>query len=71
MDDNVHMQNTMQFVNELQKNNKQFDLMVYPTAAPRRYKPVTGQAYVRDDDEFYFEEFVRKAKPVRRRGGVF
>ena len=32
MDDNVHMQNTMQFVYELQKADKQFDLMVYPTA---------------------------------------
>ena len=31
MDDNVHMQNTMQLVYELQKANKQFDLMVYPT----------------------------------------
>ncbi|MFL6467440.1 MAG: S9 family peptidase [Pyrinomonadaceae bacterium] len=31
MDDNVHMQNTIQFANELQKYNKQFQLMVYPT----------------------------------------
>lgn len=31
MDDNVHMQNTMQIVNELQKHGKQFDLMLYPT----------------------------------------
>ena len=31
MDDNVHMQNTIKLVNELQKNNKQFELMVYPT----------------------------------------
>lgn len=31
MDDNVHMQNTTQFVYELQKANKQFDLMLYPT----------------------------------------
>ncbi|MBA3357535.1 MAG: S9 family peptidase [Pyrinomonadaceae bacterium] len=30
MDDNVHMQNTMQFVYELQKAGKQFELMVYP-----------------------------------------
>lgn len=30
MDDNVHISNTMQFVHELQKANKQFDLMVYP-----------------------------------------
>jgi dipeptidyl-peptidase-4 len=31
MDDNVHMQNTVKLMNELQKNNKQFDLMLYPT----------------------------------------
>ena len=30
MDDNVHMQNTIQLVYELQKAGKQFDLMVYP-----------------------------------------
>jgi dipeptidyl-peptidase-4 len=30
MDDNVHMQNTVQFVYELQKAGKQFDLMIYP-----------------------------------------
>jgi len=31
MDDNVHLQNTTQLVYELQKADKQFDLMVYPT----------------------------------------
>jgi len=31
MDDNVHMQNTMQLAFELQKQTKQFDMMVYPT----------------------------------------
>ena len=31
MDDNVHMQNTMQLAYELQKADKQFDLMIYPT----------------------------------------
>ena len=30
MDDNVHLQNTLQFVYELQKAGKQFDLMLYP-----------------------------------------
>ena len=30
IDDNVHMQNTIQFVYELEKAGKQFDLMVYP-----------------------------------------
>ncbi len=31
MDNNVHMQNTTQLAYELQKADKQFDLMVYPT----------------------------------------
>ncbi len=31
MDNNVHMQNTMQLAYELQKAGKQFDLMIYPT----------------------------------------
>ena len=30
LDDNVHQQNTTQLVNELQKHNKQFELMLYP-----------------------------------------
>lgn len=30
IDDNVHMQNTMQFIFELQKAGKQFELMLYP-----------------------------------------
>jgi dipeptidyl-peptidase-4 len=29
-DDNVHYQNTMEFVNALVKSNKKFDLMIYP-----------------------------------------
>ncbi len=29
-DDNVHFQNTLQMINELQKNLKLFDLMIYP-----------------------------------------
>ena len=32
IDDNVHMQNTTQLVYALQKADKQFDLMIYPTA---------------------------------------
>lgn len=30
IDDNVHMQNTIQFIYELQKGGKQFELMLYP-----------------------------------------
>ncbi|MBV9242007.1 MAG: prolyl oligopeptidase family serine peptidase, partial [Acidobacteria bacterium] len=32
IDNNVHLQNTIQLSYELQKANKQFELMVYPTA---------------------------------------
>lgn len=32
MDDNVHMQNSVQLIYELQKAGKEFDLMVYPRA---------------------------------------
>jgi dipeptidyl aminopeptidase/acylaminoacyl peptidase len=32
MDDNVHMQNTMQFIHALQKAQKDFELMIYPGA---------------------------------------
>jgi dipeptidyl-peptidase-4 len=31
IDDNVHMQNMTQFAYELQKHNKQFEMMIYPT----------------------------------------
>jgi len=30
IDDNVHVANTLQFIYELQKADKQFDLMLYP-----------------------------------------
>lgn len=32
MDDNVHVQNSMQFIDALQKANKDFELMIYPNA---------------------------------------
>jgi dipeptidyl aminopeptidase/acylaminoacyl peptidase len=32
MDDNVHVQNTLQLVDELQKAEKEFEVMIYPRA---------------------------------------
>lgn len=32
MDDNVHVQNTLQLIDELQKANKDFEVMIYPRA---------------------------------------
>ena len=35
MDENVHMQNTLQFAYELQKAGKSFDMMIYPRSRHR------------------------------------
>ena len=35
MDENVHMQNTLQFANELQRAGKSFDMMIYPKSRHR------------------------------------
>jgi dipeptidyl aminopeptidase/acylaminoacyl peptidase len=43
MDDNVHVQNTVQFVDELQKANKPFEMMFYP----RSRHGIFGQHYNR------------------------
>jgi dipeptidyl-peptidase 4 len=32
MDDNVHVQNSMQFIQELEKADKDFEVLVYPRA---------------------------------------
>ena len=39
MDDNVHFQNTIRLAYELQKADKQFDMMIYPKIAPRAARP--------------------------------
>ncbi len=35
MDENVHMQNTLQFAYALQNAGKPFDMMIYPKSRPR------------------------------------
>jgi dipeptidyl aminopeptidase/acylaminoacyl peptidase len=41
LDDNVHPENSIQLVHALQEANKQFDLMLYPTAR----HPISGDHY--------------------------
>jgi dipeptidyl-peptidase-4 len=43
IDDNVHMQNTIQFVYELQKAGKQFELMLYPKSRHGVVDPVLAK----------------------------
>jgi len=40
MDDNVHVQNTIQFAYELQKSDKQFELMLYPKSRHGVTEPI-------------------------------
>ncbi len=55
MDDNVHVQNTMRFVDELQKANRDFELMIYPRAR----HPILGAHYRRLLNDF----MIRTLKP--------
>jgi dipeptidyl-peptidase-4 len=43
MDDNVHMQNTIQLAYELQKAGKPFELMVYPKSRHGVSDPLLGK----------------------------
>jgi dipeptidyl aminopeptidase/acylaminoacyl peptidase len=51
MDDNVHIQNTIQFIEELQKAGKQFEIMVYPKAR-HGIEPPYGNHYQKLQLEF-------------------
>ena len=53
IDDNVHMQNTVQFVYELQKAGKQFDLMIYPKSRHGVTDPLIAETHAADDDGLY------------------
>ncbi|WP_432713875.1 DPP IV N-terminal domain-containing protein [Pedobacter sp.] len=63
MDDNVHMQNTIQFIDKLQNLNKHFELMIYPGG---RHgwggvkTPHDRAARIR----FYYENLLNKPAPA-------
>jgi len=48
IDDNVHAQNSLKFIDALQKANKDFDVMVYPTAR----HPILSPHYQRSQYRF-------------------
>jgi dipeptidyl-peptidase-4 len=63
MDDNVHMQNTMQFAYELQKEGKPFELMVYPKSRHGVSDPLLLK-HMRQTALDFVLRMLRPAQPV-------
>ena len=57
-DDNVHFQNTLQLVDELQKQGKCFELMIYPDGM-HGYRGAQGRHSTAADREFWLKYLVR------------
>jgi dipeptidyl-peptidase 4 len=66
MDDNVHMSNTIQFVYELEKAGKPFELMLYPKSR----HGVTDPLLVKHMRERMLEFTLRTLKPETTAGGT-
>lgn len=61
-DDNVHIQNTMALVLELQKMGRQFDLMIYPRQL-HGYRGKQGQFSDFNDYRFWYRYLLNKEVP--------
>lgn len=59
MDDNVHMQNSIQLIYELQKLNKDFELMIYPNARHGISMPLRNHS-VKLKTQFWFKYLLGK-----------
>jgi dipeptidyl-peptidase-4 len=63
MDDNVHMQNTIQLVNKLEDENKHFELMIYP-GGRHGWKPAKGKHDFSERARFYYNNLLDKPAPA-------
>ncbi|NJD23468.1 MAG: S9 family peptidase [Melioribacter sp.] len=62
IDDNVHMQNSIQFITELQKQNKDFEMMLYPN-----FRHGVGMPHAtRERVKFWFKNFLGKELDVNK-----
>jgi dipeptidyl-peptidase-4 len=59
LDDNVHMQNTIQLIDKLEDLNKDFELMLYPNAR-HGVRGVKRAHATREDVQFWFRHFLGK-----------
>ncbi len=64
MDDNVHMQNTIQLISKLQDLNKDFELMLYPNARHGVGHPKHDH-FVREGVQFWFRYFLNRKLDVK------
>lgn len=62
-DDNVHMQNTMQLIEAMQKAGKQFDLMLYP-GEYHGYRGKSGLHSNTGDYIFWYRHLLEKETPA-------
>lgn len=63
MDDNVHMQNSIQFVNKLQDLNKHFEFMVYP-GERHGYRNAKARHLSQESTRFMYQYMLEKPLPA-------
>jgi dipeptidyl-peptidase-4 len=57
LDDNVHMQNTIEFVQILQKESKDFDMMIYPNQR-HGIRGAWRPHAIKEEVSFWFRHFL-------------
>ena len=63
MDDNVHMQNTIQFINKMEDANKHFELMIYP-GGRHGWTSTKGRHDFTERVRFYYQNLLDKPAPA-------
>jgi dipeptidyl-peptidase-4 len=63
MDDNVHMQNTIQFINKMEDANKHFELMIYPGGRHGWSATSKGKHDFTERARFYYQNLLGKPVP--------
>lgn len=59
LDDNVHMQNTIQLIDKLENLNKRFELMLYPNER-HGYRAPKRNHFAKEQVNFWFRNFLNK-----------
>jgi dipeptidyl-peptidase-4 len=62
MDDNVHVQNTIQLIDKLQNANKHFELMIYP-GSRHGFGVVKAPHDKAERIRFYYQNLLNKPVP--------